>query len=710
MFLKYLIVVLFSFLYSQGYNVQMLGFLGYDQNTSDITGFYQDEREIAVMGLQNAAVFIDVTNPYSPYEIDRISGETTIWRDLKYWNRHVYIGNDADSNTGAVGDGIKIVSVDNIDTPTLVGTITDFDNSHNIHIDSDGYLYIVGADNHDIWIYSLDDPANPNLVGTWNFQNGETTADGYCHDIEVYNNKIYCASIYSGYFHIIDVLDKTNPYTLVTHDTGGGYISTHDCAITFDEQYLITADETEGGHIKIWDISNYNNINLVSEYFTPDWQTHTAHNIYVQENNPDMLIISYYVDGTRFVDISNPENPIEVGYYDTSEIEDLYAGNWGVYVDLPSGNIIASDIELGLYVLKFGGVSLIHDPISDRPTGDFTVIAEAYSLGYEVQNVSVQLCLDGNCDTYSMNYSMDDLYEVDISLGDNSGIVEYAIYASDTNNEQARYPDSEYIMFKYGDLEDFYLYDFEESNQGWQIGLDTDSATSGIWEWGNPNPTYWEGYYVQSGNDHTEEGVNCFVTGNSDEIDNVGYDDVDGGITTLLSPVIDLSNFNDVLLTYWRWYTNNSGNNPSTDRWYVDISNDGGETWISLENTTISNADWEMQRFILSDYIQLSNQIQLRFVAEDIFYDGNSDSGGSLVEAGIDDVLFEIISSNQECDSQGDVNEDSELNILDAVQIINIILSNPDPPYDTYCLADVNQDQIINVLDVVVLVNLILNQ
>ena len=131
---------------------------------------------------------------------------------------------------------------------------------------------------------------------------------------------------------------------------------------------------------------------------------------------------------------------------------------------------------------------------------------------------------------------------------------------------------------------------------------------------------------------------------------------------------------------------------------------------IAHRLSTISNADWEMQRFIISDYIQLSNQMQLRFVAEDIFYDGNSDSGGSLVEAAIDDVLFEIISSNQECDSQGDVNEDSELNILDAVQIINIILSNPDPPYDTYCLADVNQDQIINVLDVVVLVNLILNQ
>ena len=71
-------------------------------------------------------------------------------------------------------------------------------------------------------------------MGTWS---GE-----YLHDIEVYNNKIYGAAIYSGYFYIIDVSDKSNPQTLISYDTGGGYVSTHDCAITSDEQFLITSD------------------------------------------------------------------------------------------------------------------------------------------------------------------------------------------------------------------------------------------------------------------------------------------------------------------------------------------------------------------------------------------------------------------------------------------------------------------------------------
>ena len=129
---KIIIILSLACVFSQeGYNVQMLGFLGFGQQTSDITAFNQDGREIAVIGLQNAAAFVDVTDPSNPYEISRIPGGNSIWRDLKYWDRHVYIGTEAN-------DGIKVVSVDNIDSPELVSTITDVDNSHNIHIDADG--------------------------------------------------------------------------------------------------------------------------------------------------------------------------------------------------------------------------------------------------------------------------------------------------------------------------------------------------------------------------------------------------------------------------------------------------------------------------------------------------------------------------------------------------------------------------------------------
>ena len=51
---------------------------------------------------------------------------------------------------------------------------------------------------------------------------------------------MYCAGIYTGNFHIVDVSDKSNPITLASHFTGIDGISTHDVAVTEDENYLFT--------------------------------------------------------------------------------------------------------------------------------------------------------------------------------------------------------------------------------------------------------------------------------------------------------------------------------------------------------------------------------------------------------------------------------------------------------------------------------------
>ena len=143
-----IIIIINICCFAQGYNMQLVSHLPYNQNCSDITGFAQDGREFAVIGLQNAASIVDITDPYNPYEITRIIGGHSTWRDIKYWNRYVYIGTEASEN-----NGIQIISVDDLDNPILVNTIIDFGSSHNIYIDTDGFLYIIGtAFDCDIWI------------------------------------------------------------------------------------------------------------------------------------------------------------------------------------------------------------------------------------------------------------------------------------------------------------------------------------------------------------------------------------------------------------------------------------------------------------------------------------------------------------------------------------------------------------------------------
>ena len=245
-------------------------------------------------------------------------------------------------------------------------------------------------------------------------------------------------------------------------------------------------------------------------------------------------------------------------------------------------------------------------------------------------------------------------------------------------------------------------YDFEE-NLDWTIGSIDDNASAGIWELAIPVATSYNGNQAQPGIDHSENGEKCFITGAATSPGSVGFDDVDGGKTTLLSPVFDFSDETEVLVSYWRWYTNNVGDNPGTDRWRVEVTSNNGASWEILEDTSQSENNWVQKTFLLSNYnIDFTDQVQFRFIAEDINNIGDTGSGGSIVEAAIDD--FTVSSFNTNDSIQGDLNNDGQLDVLDVVSMVNLALDN-----EFSDLADMNFDNNCNVLDVVILVNLILD-
>ena len=251
-----------------------------------------------------------------------------------------------------------------------------------------------------------------------------------------------------------------------------------------------------------------------------------------------------------------------------------------------------------------------------------------------------------------------------------------------------------------------------EISSGWIIGDIDDNATAGVWERAIPNPTYNDASeLVQPNQDNTVEGQFCFITenGTNSNPGNASQSDVDGGKTTLFSPIYNLSEYDGVVVSYWKWYTNNLGNNPGTDSWTVGVSNDGGNSWVNLENTSESSNSWVLKQFLLTDYIEpLTNQIRFRFIAEDIYNDGDQGSGGSLVEAALDDFSIYVFESNDECEI-GDLNQDNEINVLDIVYLVNIILGTIEIDDVLLCLSDFNQDGDINIQDIVLLVNLILS-
>jgi hypothetical protein len=176
-----------------------------------------------------------------------------------------------------------------------------------------------------------------------------------------------------------------------------------------------------------------------------------------------------------------------------------------------------------------------------------------------------------------------------------------------------------------------------EIDRGWTLGLPTDTATTGQWVRVDPvGALSTGGQQAQTEDDHTPApGVMCFVTGNGAVGAPAGDSDVDGGKTTLVSPVFHLGGAVSATIQYWRWYTNNLGNSPGLDYWDVEVTSDG-TNWVQLEHTTASAATWTMFSFDLESFIPLTDQVRIRFVADDT-------APGSLVKAAVDDIVLSVV-------------------------------------------------------------------
>jgi len=188
--------------------------------------------------------------------------------------------------------------------------------------------------------------------------------------------------------------------------------------------------------------------------------------------------------------------------------------------------------------------------------------------------------------------------------------------------------------------------DDNENWGAWSTGLPTDNATTGIWTLDTPIASYnvdvAPDVAVQTGTQTTPGGEYCFLTGNALPTDGIGVNDVDGGSTTLLSPSMDLSSFIHPVISYQRWYTNSppGGANPGADWFQVMASNDDGQNWVYIENTSTSDMSWRRNAFRVEDFLAPTAQMRFKFIASDSLRPEVNLNGGSLVEAAMDDFTL----------------------------------------------------------------------
>jgi hypothetical protein len=238
----------------------------------------------------------------------------------------------------------------------------------------------------------------------------------------------------------------------------------------------------------------------------------------------------------------------------------------------------------------------------------------------------------------------------------------------------------------------FPFVDTVETNLGWTLGIPADTATSGQWVRVDPVGTTSNGAAVQAEDDATSApGTICFVTGQGVVGGGAGAADIDGGTTTLTSPAMDATG-GEAFVSYSRWYSNARGAAPNADVFRVLISNNNGTSWVPLETVGPGGAEadggWYAKEFRVADFVTPSNQVRLRFVAEDT-------GSGSLVEAAIDEVRMRVLVC--EASTPGDINGDGAVDGSDLAALLSTWGQNG--------AADINGDGTIDGSDLAILLS-----
>lgn len=327
-------------------NLDLRSNVTYSDIANDIWGYVDSSgNEYAIMGMRNSTEIIDVTDPDNPVKLHSVPGPNSTWRDIKTWSHYAYVTNET-------GNGLLIIDLANL-PDSISYRETNFGaemaTAHNIFIDEKGFAYCFGfndsirsipTDSRGAYIIDLrNDPWNPTYVGRY--------SAAYVHDGYVRNDTLWASQIYAGTFAAVDVKVKANLVVLAQQETPSRF--THNSWLTDDGRYLVNSDEVSSGYISFYDVSDLENIAETDRFQASPGSGLIPHNAFILG---DYVIISYYKNGVVVLDATKMNNVIEVGNYDTSPFiaSDGFNGCWGVYPYLPSGNIIASDMEEGLFV------------------------------------------------------------------------------------------------------------------------------------------------------------------------------------------------------------------------------------------------------------------------------------------------------------------------------------------------------------------------
>jgi len=345
--------------------------------TNDIWGWTDPEtgKDYALVCMTDNMSFVDVTDPYNPIFVGTIDmhegARPSTWRDVKVRADHAYIVSD-----GAGEHGVQIFDLTRL--RQFDGEPIEFDedahydqiaSAHNIVINEGStFAFVVGASGGGetcgggLHMINIEDPTHPAFAGCFADTTTGRRGTGYSHDAQCviyngpdtrYTGREICMGSNETALSIADVTDKRNPVA-IGMSSYPNVAYAHQGWLTEDHAYFYMNDEgdepagtVEGTRTLVWDVRELDDPVLIGEYIAD--VTSTDHNLYVVD---DIMYQSNYDSGLRVFDVSTPEDPRPIGYFDTSPEGMSGASSWSNYPFFESRIVIFTSGRSGLFIAK----------------------------------------------------------------------------------------------------------------------------------------------------------------------------------------------------------------------------------------------------------------------------------------------------------------------------------------------------------------------
>lgn len=328
-------------------------------------------REIAIVGLNNGAAFVDISKPTCPVVVGKLASTTgtSQSRDVKA------IGDYAVVVAEIQNHGMQVFDMRKLGTTPATGTLTadviykgtadqPISNAHNVVVnEATQSVYLVGARGTcDMGLHMVDfkDPMNPKFAGCGT--EGHVVHDAFC---EIYNGpdtehvgREICVTFDDRLtqFSVIDVTDK--PTVKLLSETvyqNGAY--SHQGWFTEGQKYMLLTDELDEQSRRVntttfvFDMTDLDAPKELQKYV---WDTKAIdHNVYIKGQ---LAYFGNYTDGLRILDVSNVASSTftQAGFFDTVPMSEAatFDGVWTAFPFFASGNVILGDMRGGLFVVR----------------------------------------------------------------------------------------------------------------------------------------------------------------------------------------------------------------------------------------------------------------------------------------------------------------------------------------------------------------------